>query len=292
MKHILALLLTVSCSAAFAADNGSQYQWQTPADKWEVTPKISLGSQTSTATNNGGDTKTSLFGISVLGEYGISEMFSAGLKLSNVNNKEEMPNNGGSDKTTGLEDLGLFFHGRTAMGPGSFRFGADVGFSLSKKEVKANGDETANSGGLTLAPFVGYEISSDKCTYGARLSYKMLMGDATSTNKGTTPATESKVSAGQSTALALFYEHDMAPVTLGAALEIDSMAKIESKTGTTTTKTAGRTVTGLKLYVPYTVNDMITILPEFRYAQHTAKENRTIDSVSGWDLGVGARFQF
>lgn len=292
MKQILAFLLAVSGSAAFAAENGSQYQWQTPADKWEVTPKLTFGSMTSTATRNGGDTKTSKFGISVLGEYGISEMFSAGLKLMHVNNKKEMPNNGGSDTESGLGDLGLFFHGRMAAGPGSFRFGADVDFSLAKKESKANGDTSANTGGMWLAPFVGYEMSSESCTYGARLAYKMLLGDATVENKGTTPASESKVSGSQVTSLALFYEHDMAPVTLGAALEIDSLAKIESKTGTTTTKTAGYTNTGLKIYVPYMVNEMITVLPEFKYSMHTAKENDGIDKVSGWDLGLAGRFTF
>lgn len=295
MKQILAFLLAVSGSAAFAAENGSQYQWQTPADKWEVTPKLTFGSMTSTATNNGGDTKTSKFGISVLGEYGISEMFSAGLRLSHINNKAEQPNNGGNTNTTGLEDLGLFFHGRTAAGPGSFRFGADVAFSLGKREQKGSGNDTdltANSGGLWLAPFVGYEMSSDACTYGARLAYKTLLGDATLDDKQQTPNVEYKQSGTQTTSFALFYEHNMAPVVLGAALEIDSLAKAEFKANNSTTKIAGHTNTGLKIYVPYMVNEMITVLPEFKYSMHTAKENKNVDSVSGWDLGVAGRFQF
>lgn len=292
MKHVLALLMLVSGSA-FAADNGSEYMWQTPADKWEVTPSLSMMKTTTKPKAAGAqDIEMSATTISVKGEYGISEQFSAGLLLANVSGKAEQ--GATSIDVKGMADIIAFFHGRNAMGTGSLRYGVDVGLGLSKREIESTGDTNVSSGGISLTPFVGYEIAAAPCTYGARLAYKMYAGERKQTDNTSTPADDDKITGPTTTSLAFFYEHDMAPVRLGAALEIASNTESEIKTngGAGVKQGDGETTMGIKLYVPYTVNEMITILPEFTYAQATAKENNTIDSKSGWNLGVGGRFTF
>ncbi len=284
MKHVLAILVVVSGSA-FAADNGSQYQWQTPADKWEVTPRLGLINMTN-APKVGTETKTSGMNISVKGEYGISEQFSTGLMLSNVNYSTDTTP---EFKQTGMEDLVAFFHGRSAMGGGSLRYGADLGFSLVKAENKSATESNASSGGLSVTPFVGFEMQAAPCTYGARLSYKMYTGDRSVKNPA--PAAEDKLSGPTTTTLSLFYEHDMAPMTLGAALEIAGQSSTEDKTTPPSTKSSGNTLTGIKLYVPYMASESITVLPEFKYAKATSMPSTT-DSVTMWELAVGGRFSF
>ena len=296
MKHLLAILVFALTLPAFAADsNGSQYQWQTPADKWEVTPELSYNSMKVTLKPSG-DVTIKGAQQSVKGEYGISEMFSTGLVLTNSSVSTTYPTppyaTGTKDsEMSGLHDLEAFFHGRMPMGPGSFRFGADVNFALSKQEVDATGRVSNNaSGGMGLKPFVGYEMTKDTCTLGARLSYKMSLGDRSKENVA--PTAESKLSGAEQTALNLFFEHDMKPMILGAALEVLSKAKEEDKIGTVTTKAAGYTSVGLKLYAPYMVTDTITVLPAFTYAKYTAVDTENIDSQNQWTLAVGGRFQF
>lgn len=286
MKHVLAFLLFASCSAfaASSGGNGSEYQWQTPADKIEVTPRLDYINRTD-APKTGSDTKVTGFHVGLLGEYGISEMFSAGLSLSNLS---YTINTTPETKKSGLEDLNVFFHGRSEMGMGSLRYGIDVGFGLAKSETKTNGDQNASSGGMSLAPFVGYEMNMAPCTYGARLSYKMFMGDRTHTNG----ATEEKLSGPTTTSLALFYEHDMAPMKIGAALEIEGSGSYDTKVnGTSSGKTSGETMTGVSIYAPYEINPMITVVPAFKYAKATSMPSTT-DSTTYWTLGASGRFTF
>lgn len=178
MKHLLALLVLALTSPAFAAEsNGSQYQWQTPAGKWEVTPELSYGSSKTAFKPSGDDTSTGLQ-ESVLGEYGINEMFSAGLKLtaSSVTTTHTAP---AKDTTqSGLHDLIAFFHGRSPIGEASLRYGVDVNFGLDKQELDATNTYVTNnsSGGMGAKPWVGYEMGKDNCLMGAQLSYKMYMG--------------------------------------------------------------------------------------------------------------------
>ena len=84
-RFLVSALFVVSGSA-FAADAGSQFQHQTPADKMELTP--ALGYDTMTTKNVGGskDEGTGMH-QRVMFEYGISEQFSAGAILENSSSK-------------------------------------------------------------------------------------------------------------------------------------------------------------------------------------------------------------
>ncbi|NJL25819.1 MAG: hypothetical protein HC902_12015 [Calothrix sp. SM1_5_4] len=172
---LLSLLLLALTTATAHASNGSEYQWQTPADKMELTPELSYQSfefknKTSGGSDSTGLTETLKF------EYGISEDYSAGAILSH--SSTEIKPSGGSKRTaSGLHDLGLFFHGRAPMMAGSLRYGIDTEFALAKAKMESNGDENVASGGIALAPFVGFEMGSETSTYGARLAYHFTLAN-------------------------------------------------------------------------------------------------------------------
>jgi len=295
-RILTSLIFAASCTAMAAESNGSQYQWQTPADKFELTPAIKY----STATlKNKGTPSThddfTGFGESLRGEYGISQQFSAGLLLENVSTKDKssVPNSV-STTQSGLMDPVAFFHGRSDAGGGSVRYGADLGFSLGKAKRESNGNSNNASGGISLAPFVGYEMNMGSATAGARLTYKLYTGDRSMTSETTTPATEAKISGPNVMTLGLFYEANMQPLTLGAALEVISTDKATIKITNVTpnTKTASATDLNIKIYAPYEITPTVTLLPVFDYTIRTAYDKSASEGRNGWDLGVGARFAF
>lgn len=298
MKVILATLALVSFAAGAqgtASSAGSEYQHQTPVDKMEV--RALLGYKMLDMKNKGGS-KTEFSGLSetVAFEYGVSEMISAGLELSNSGyDIKSTPAGGGAATTTkqsGLHDMVFFLNGRNAMGPGELRFGTLVNFSLGKNKQESNGNSNNASGGIGLTPFVGYEMAAGPGLVGARLSYMFWAGDRKQTDETNTPADEYTISGGSVFTTAFFYEMPMSSMTLGGALEFLAPAKSEYKlNGVKSAETNPHTETALAVYAPYYVNDMVTILPKIRYNTWTAK-NSGLDSVSGWDINVGARFLF
>ncbi len=292
MKHTLALFFLFS-SFAFAAGNGSEFNWQAPAGKFELKPGLDF-SRATIEPKNFGDSKISGPSISISGEYGFSEMWSGGVELATDNFKTEPPAPATSTKQTGLRDPNLYIRGRVPMAGGSLRFGAELGVSLSKSITEANGDTNSASGGMSLLPYVGYEVDAAPSVYGARLSFRLPLGDRTEEDKGQTPPAESKTSDGRTAAISLFYEHDMAPAKLGVALQISSTEKVEWKdsSGAISARNAGFTTAALKLYAPYEVNHQVTILPEFAYLKYTAFDTTNIDSITQWTLGLAARFAF
>lgn len=292
MKKLLLMLMFAPGLAFAAGGNGSEFLWQSPAGKWEVTPFLTYRSQEVQLKGGLGDIKSTGTRFGLIGEYGISEMLSTGLQVSTVSMKTENPAPAAATKSSGMEDVLLFLKGRIPVGMGSFRFGANLGFSAEKRKVKAGGDSNAASGGMSLAPFVGYEIDMAPMTFGARISHQIFTGDRTETDESVTPATESKTTDGGDTEFALFYEHDMNPAKFGVALEITASGKEEWKSnGVTTTNASGYTLTGLRFYVPYTISEMATIIPTLKYAQFTAMPGG-YDSAHILDIGVGARFSF
>jgi hypothetical protein len=285
-KILLSMVLFASVSA-FAADgggNGSQFQWQTPADKMELTAGLIYQDENGKLKGGGSD---ELSGLSerVRFEYGISEMWSTGAQLMNSNLTEKITNTPNTTKS-GLADLDLFLYGRSAMGSASLRYGTDLGFSLAKHKTESNGDANISSGGLSLTPFLGYEMYNAPCTYGVRMSYKLFFGDRSYDNNGT----DEKIIGPNQVTTSFFFEHDMKPMLLGAALEIINVDKTKTKISSVTTDAVGsHSAWNLKLYVPYEMGTT-TILPQLNYGNWTAKAS-TIDSVSDLEFEIAARFQ-
>lgn len=297
-KSFLLTALTVGSVQAMAAEGytGSQYFYQAPMDRIVVTPAIDYLSLSADMKEASGSNSLKIKGFSeeVRGEYGINEMMSAGLVLSYTKLKTEYSPATTADKTQkGLDDLKFFVLGRHEMGPGSLRFGTDVNFALEKDITNADGNGgNSATGGISVEPFVGYEMTSGACTYGAKLSYLTLIGDRKKEDKSQTPTASSDVSGGETVTLGLFYEHKMEPLTLGASLEWASLANEKQKTNGSTTETAGHSLATLNVYVPYDVTPSITLLPQVSYGQYTAMDTESYDGVKMYGLEVAARFAF
>lgn len=294
MKNLFFVLLLVPGFAFAAADNGSQYVWQTPAGKMEITPSLLYGKLTVEPKGGGGDTSTAGMILGVRGSYGVNEMLSVGVQLTHANLKNEYPAPTASDTSSGLGDVLLFLMGRVPVGAGHFRFGADLGIALEDKEIKnANADTNASSGGMSLTPFVAYEINMAPSIFGVKFSHELRLGDARLENKAVTPAQTYKSNGGNDTRLALFFEHDMAPARLGLALEIEASARNEWKNdaGTVVSSTSPLTNAGLRFYLPYTISESATIVPSLKYAQYTAYPSG-VDSATYIEALITARFAF
>lgn len=291
-RFLVSALFAISGSA-FAAEAGSQFQYQTPADKMELTP--ALGYVTENYKFIGGsESKGTGMRQRLMFEYGISEQFSAGVQLENSSIDYKLTPGTTTRTQSGLKDLRAFFQGRNEMSAASLRYGISVDFGLAKNKTESNGNMNNSSGGIGLAPFVGYEMYMAPCTFGARLSYSMFMGERTHTDETSSPATEDKINGPSVLTTSFFYEHDMAPAKLGAALQIMNTSQTKTKSGTAASvdDKNSSSAYNLKLYAPYEVTPAIVILPEFNYTSYTAVPHTTYDSRGGFSLDVGARFVF
>jgi len=299
VKHnlILAALAAVSFSLpAFGQDSQSQseYQYQTSAGRIDVTAALGYQQMEAKGPNA---SKVEQKGLSqmVRGEYGINDMFSAGLIVRNFDLKSEYSANLNqpSTKESGLADPVIFFHGRMAQGPGSLRFGADVGFSLEDSEISSTDNENMASGGISVAPFVGYEMIKDQCTYGARVSYLFYATERNETDKTSTPPDKNKLKGGAALTTALFYEHNMNPWILGAALEFVFQDGEKTTTaGVTTEEDASHSAYRLNVYAPYDISQTIRLLPRITYGNYMAMDKTERTSQNDMTVEIGARFTF
>lgn len=292
LRNVLLAVLPFVASAAMAADNGSQYQWQTPADRFEVTPTLGY-SYEKQKYKDGTNTETSGLYESVRGEYGISDMFSVGLLLKNVN-MDVKPSGEGKISQSGLVDPTLYLNGRTPLDGASLRFGLalDLGLGKAKYDSSGTAQKNAMSGGLALTPYVGYETMVGQGYLGARLSYKVWLGDRKAEIEDS--SADIKYKGGNVLTPALYYEAKMDTLTLGAAVELNYVQKSKYTNGNNPEVELGngRTTWDVALYAPYEITPDITLLPQFTYGQWSAYDTSTIDNVNFWDVKVGARFGF
>lgn len=281
-KLVLACLFA---SAPAFAD--SEFLHQAPDGKIEVSPMINY-SNLKAKPKTGTTTTTKGLREGVRAEYGVMD-FSFGLDLW----MGSLTSSGTPEtKQSGLYDPNLFFHGMMPMGSGALKYGVDFGVPLAKAKTERSGDSNFATGQMTATPFVGYQMTSNNCTFGGSLSYKLGLGDGKEEVESATTTTSYTTSGGETLGVSLFYEHAFKPMLLGVALNVESEAKSERKTANVTTESrAPYTNTSLQLYLPYEMSEMITLLPAFTYGQYTAKPSTT-DSVNWWVLQVGARFVF
>ena len=298
MKSSALVLSLMLSGVVYAAEsNGSEYLWQTQSGKFEVTPTLGLYEKmdiTARTAGASGSERTSM-PITVKGEYGINEMFSAGILLGTDSISTKSKAAGAvAQKSTGMFDPVLFFHGRYNLGMGWLKYGADLSVGFQKGETKANGDTNNATGGNTLTPFAGWEMAAGPGTFGAKLMFDLYKGEGSNEDKSTTPSTTTKTSGGNRFGLAAFYEMGMGMWDLGGALSYHTAASTKSKVASVeTTNDDDMSEILLQVYAPVHINEMITILPELHYGMVTwSKATYGAKSASDTGLQVGARFAF
>lgn len=312
MKRSILILAAVASmsSLAFADDakgSGSEYQHQAGAGKMEVTPALSYMSSTmkanTTTTSNLSKIESTATTLSAAGEYGINDMFSAGLMLGYTTGsmKYSFTPTASSPNTSvsGLTDLDLYGRGRMDnVGPGSLHFGLDLAIATGNRKVDntaTSSKANASSGGMTITPAVGYEMAFGPHTVGARLAYSMLLSEAKTTTTNTGVASDSSVTGGQQVNASVFWEMPMAPVTLGAALGFVSQSATSTKAGTpavTTGDSNSNSGVLLTLYAPWDAAPNVLLLPSLSYGHVSSMQATNESSNTGFNLNVGARFTF
>lgn len=299
MKSLILTLVLGFSAVVFAegsASNSSQFQHQTAAGIFEITPELvylSANIKSDSVKKAESDIAEGL-----VAEYGLSPMLSLGLAATLADDKLHSDNGAKDVKSSGLGDLDLFLNGRAPTASGSFRFGAHVFISPdSQKKVDTAGDLNAASGGETLTPFVGYEFTSDRMTYGARVKYDVYKTKAKFREEDTSPIATGKMKDGNELKTSVFAEADLNPVTLGASFSVvnEKKAVLELDPNPSFSSTAEYSPATsrweLNLYAAYTPETWVTILPTIGYADWTAVP-KDIGSQNAYFVSVAARFAF
>lgn len=223
IKYVLAALLF--SGSAFAAESEFFFQ----ADEGQKFLSF-FGSYRMASV---GSTDTDGFLVGTEYEQGINEMLSWHVGLDYATYTTDT---GSSETdTAGLSDLMFGLKGRHMVGPGSLRFGAAGYLGFQDAEVD-NGDSNRATGGIAIAPYIGYQMDMDPCIFGLKLSREVLLADGTKDNEGT----EQTISGGEETVITAYYEHLMGDANrVGASLSHMSEEDNETESGGTTTTSAG-----------------------------------------------------
>lgn len=300
MRNFL-LALSLTSTAAFAADNGSEFFHQAAKGAIELTPVVLYSdlktSIASTASKNaGGSAEASGFSELLHAEYGWCEVLSTGLTLSNFNLVQKTDPAGTSVREDGFGDPVMFLKGRKALGPGVLHLGGTLAIAIDDHKIDIHGNSNGASGGMTVAPYAGYEMALGAHTFGAKISYDIYQSDrkfrADAVNGS---VIETRVQDGQKLITTLFYEWSNADaLTVGGKLAVNSRAKTKSRAsnGITTENSDGSTDAIVGVYVPWQIAPTINVSPQFEYDTYLAYDSKEVSSRNGWTVSVSSRFEF
>jgi hypothetical protein len=294
MKRILtvaaALLLSNMAFAEGSSDNGSQYQHQTASGLFELTPAVNYETTTKKFKNGGAKHDFTITNERLMGEYGIDDMFSVGLTLTNTDTQDKTSGST-THKYQGLMDPDLFLNGRSEMGSGSLRFGTHLTISAGDMKTDTTGLKTNGySGSTTLTPFVGYEMKADSMTYGARLVFDLYK---TPGSWKMDPNTKAKIRDGKQIVSSIFFEQDVNPVTWGVDVQLENHQKtyLDFDGGGSLEALPAYNRMNFNVYAAYLATDSITILPTLSYINFSAGP-KDVDSQTGFAGQIAGRFAF
>ncbi len=271
--YVLAAVLLAANVAAASQEGVSEYHQHAAKGEMEVTPEFAYKTMDIETNTTGITAEASGMELGVEGEYGISEGMSAGVELGYESSELKVKPAGTTNDTevTGLKDVILFVRGSNGTGSGRLAYGLNLGYSLGDEETTsgATKDETdAQTGGMSLAPYVGYEMAVGPGVWGAQVNYTWL-GERTQKN-GTT---ETKVEDGNGFGLATFYEYAWsAENKIGAALAYDMAGATKSGTPSATQNDKNNTMT-LSLYAPMKAADKLELIPRLDWATQDYDSN-------------------
>ncbi|MCB0350081.1 MAG: hypothetical protein KDD38_02785 [Bdellovibrionales bacterium] len=289
-KALITLLVTLPV-AAFAADSGSEYFYQAGEGQHEVTPGFTYQTGNIKGTGFDVDITGTILGVGY--EYGLMPELSLGAELSYSSVKSDDGTNSSTD--SGLENIDLLVKATMPAGPGALKYGATLSFSPGDYTVDSSGDGNAYTGGHSLTPYVGYEMTADACTFGAKLSTEVGLTDEATDDENNTP-NKSENSGGQQTVFSFFYEHKFSEdMKLGASLDWITTAddKVTPEGGTATTSENLTPNQRLSVYLPTKLGEG-TLLPTLTYTMTTDDDvdGTKYDSLSIIGVQVGYRMMF
>lgn len=300
MRQFKFLVLAMSVGfvgAAHAANSGSEFWYQPKggqnAVKLEVAtsaPKIEL--KAASGGTKLADLELIASPLLLSYEYGLNEKNSLGAYLNFGTSNVKTSTVGGAtseSKYSGMSDIHVTYKGNL---DGALHYGADLGLGMSKKkEATATKDGDNANGGLSLEPYVGYNMGN----YGVKLAYLLNM-ERTSTDQGT-PEVESKTTGGNVLTLTPYYELNYGPGAVDFYLAYASHGdSTTTPTGGTASTSLGYTSMTLGARGNYDVASSVSLLYEVDYIMvsdfNTGNPLLSKASGSGTYLGAGVRMTF
>lgn len=301
---MVAGLMALPTSYVFADDSAgsnSEFIHQTEAGKFELTPGLVYGNVSASSKNGGPSVAAVTTPFSVEGEYGVNSMFSVGLTLSYASTSNKINNcpacTNTSTTSKGLSNPDINIVGRYPLGSGTLRFGGDLELTMTDATTDSSGNSNADSGGMTLTPFVGYEMPMGPGLLGVKVAYDLYKGDRKSdvtATDGSGTVTNETISGGNSQTYSVFYEAKVAPTfTLGAALLYTSDPGTVTKTSSASASGNDNTSSiGIQPYLTAQVADNVAILGTLIYDTITVPSSASTGNETVYGVGVGARIAF
>lgn len=275
---------------ASSGDGGnlsSEYLHQAPGGKFEVTPAIKFESLRIEYKNTPTDATVYQIPLTAKAEYGINDMFSLAATVGygvGGTSFDDCPSNQTCKGTSarGLIDPTLSANLRVPVGMGALRAGLNFSFSLEDSKEEADGDDNFATGGSTLTPYVGYEMSVGSNVFGARVAYDAVKGDRTHKDESdTAPTSTDKISGGEDLSLAGFYEYHFPRIfTVAGALEfIDSdETKTSTNGGAKTEDNNSSKILRFRIYAPMKFNETVTLIPTVSSGAYKFENDSNVDS--------------
>lgn len=301
MKSFAAIIAALGFVATANAETAvkTEYFYQTPAEKNQVTPELSYKeTQTKYKLSTSGKDTTSLLPLTVRYERGLTEEWSVGAELGYMLSGSGKSNTDKYD-IKGMSDLDVFLKGQHGLQSNmSIHYGLNITVPLAKQKTKwttAEGTKevTYETGRFWATPYVGMAYAMDAHIFGAKLSTQLDLANGKQETETNGTTTSNDIKNAHKTQLSAFYETAMSGSIIGAELYYNGISgsKTKSSTATAWTTNEGSNNLGLKVYGAYDMNESTTLLANVFY-EMSQSEPAAVDSMNNWGLGVAGRFTF
>lgn len=276
--------------------SASYYLHQPSAGQFDLTPSLVL-TQMKYEVEDGDmeyDMVSSLIGLGIGFDYGISDMFSIGANLNygeGTVKVDECPSGFTCNDRDqgGLEDPSINAKLKLKAGPGAFRFMAKLSMATEDHKVKSNGDSNLASGGTTGNLQAGYEVKTELNAFGGLVGYDVYQSDRDAKSGDT----KYKSEGGNNLNAAIFAEHASKNLIFGGALTYFLSAESKNKVNGTSAKAKDDfDIIALEGYMPIRAADNVLLTPKITLGKVKYKSSETVDDATVVMLGGEARFTF
>lgn len=290
LSIFLAALSFIGMTAHAATPVQSEYFYQTDVDRHQVTPE--LGYETSRIdpeTGSSTDVTTSVLNVKY--EYGLLDMLSMGAQIGYANAVNDRGPTTVDER--GLTDLLLFARARQAfIEQQSLHYGATLNVSLGDREEDVDGNDfDVQSGGIGLAPYVGYQWLVGANTIGVNVSTEFDLVDRTVEESTAGVPNDVERTGGNTSTLSGFWESPIPNGLLGIALYYNAVNTLEETDEGATATIDGENNVGAQVYVPYYFNEASTFIGSADYSVGVG-DQAEVDSSDAFLLNVAGRFTF
>ena len=290
MKYIIALLTFGLVSQAFAANRQVEHFYQADDGKIVNIFAMEYGEQNiKPQAGAGNETKISGFTNTVLFEKGFTNWLSVGGRFNYAVVATDIEAAQLNHNAGGLENPEIYANARMNLADSiELRGGLVYSVALENRFIDQDGIQTNTSlGRSSLFPFLGFNFNLGGVHTGIRLTQEVALSDIQSEN---TSAVVTKTSGAEMTSVDVYGEFLFDDWTTGLLVKYATFAD------TDTNGVSGQVPGFLRvnLYVPFYINEALTLRPEVFYDlyQDDVQGTTQLDSIDEYALNLSARFSF